>query len=59
MLALGCLIPLVLIAAGAVAGGMIGSGHDAILGAVVGGGLGAVVMAALLWGWDRIRVRRF
>ncbi len=57
VLAIGCLIPLVLIVAGALAGGVFGSTHAAILGAVAGGVIGTIAMIALLMGFERIRGR--
>jgi hypothetical protein len=58
MLAVGCLIPLVLIVAGALGGWAIGGQTDSIIGAVAGGAIGAVAMIALAWGWDKIVSRR-
>jgi hypothetical protein len=58
VLAVGCLIPIVLIIAGAVAGTAIGGQHDAIIAAVAGGVIGIAAMIALLWGWERIRSHR-
>jgi hypothetical protein len=57
VLAVGCLIPLVLLVVGAAAGWAFGGQHGSILGAVGGGIVGTVAMIALLWGWDRIRDR--
>ena len=57
MLALGCLVPIVLIVAGAAAGGAIAGSHAALLGAVAGAVVGAVAMVGVLWGFDRIRDR--
>jgi len=57
MAAVGCLIPFVLMIAGAAAGGVVSGGHDAILGGVAGAAIGLVAMIALLWGFERIRGR--
>jgi hypothetical protein len=57
MLAVGCLIPFVLMLAGAFAGGVIGSGHAGVIGAVTGGVIGTIAMIALLMGFERIRGR--
>jgi hypothetical protein len=57
MVALGCLIPIVLIIAGAAAGGAIAGSHAAMLGAIAGAVIGAIAMVAMLWGFDRIRDR--
>jgi len=57
MVALGCLIPIVLIIAGAGAGGAIGGSHAAMLGAIAGATIGAIAMVAMLWGFERIRDR--
>jgi hypothetical protein len=57
MVALGCLIPIVLIIAGAAAGGVINGSHDAMLGATAGAVIGALAMIGILWGFDRIRDR--
>ena len=57
MVALGCLVPIVLIVAGAAAGGVIAGSHAALLGAIAGAVVGAVAMVGVLWGFDRIRDR--
>ncbi len=57
MLAVGCLIPFVLMLAGAFAGAVIGSGHAAVIGEVAGGFIGTIAMIALLMGFERIRGR--
>jgi hypothetical protein len=57
MLAIGCLIPVVLLIGGALAGAGLGGSRDAAIGAGVGLISGLVIMAALLWGWERIRTR--
>lgn len=57
MVAVGCLVPLVLIIAGAAAGGVIAGSHAAMLGAIAGAVIGAIAMIGLLWGFDRIRNR--
>ncbi len=58
MLAVGCLIPFVLILAGAVGGWALGGQTDAIVGAVAGGAIGVAAMLALAWGWEKIVSRR-
>ncbi|HEY8290690.1 MAG TPA: hypothetical protein VIG49_15555 [Acetobacteraceae bacterium] len=57
MLAVGCLIPILLIVVGAAAGWAIGGQVDAAYGAVGGGIIGTIAMLGLVWGWDRIRNR--
>ncbi len=57
MMAVGCLIPIVLIIAGAAVGGIIDGNHAAVLGALAGAAIGVVAMIGLLWGFDRIRSR--
>ena len=57
MLAIGCLIPFVLIIAGALAGGAVGSTRDVVIGAVAGGMIGTIVMIALMMEFERIRGR--
>jgi hypothetical protein len=57
MVAVGCLIPIVLIIAGAAAGGITAGSHAAMLGAIAGAIIGAVAMIGVLWGFDRIRNR--
>ena len=57
MLAVGCLIPIVLMIAGAVVGGVVSGGHDAVWGGLAGAAIGLVAMLALLWGFERIRNR--
>ena len=57
MVAVGCLIPIVLIIAGAAAGGVISGSHAAMLGAIGGAIIGAVAMIGVLWAFDRIRDR--
>jgi hypothetical protein len=59
MLAVGCLIPIVLIAAGGFAGGALGGYHAAIVGAMAGGAIGMAAMMALVWAFGRIRSRSF
>lgn len=58
MLAVGCLIPFVLIVAGAVGGWALGGHTDAILGAIAGGVVGVAAMVALAWGWEKVVSRR-
>jgi hypothetical protein len=55
MLAVGCLIPIVLMIAGAAAGGVIAGTHAAMLGAIAGAVIGVAAMLGILWGFDRIR----
>lgn len=57
MLAIGCLIPIVLMIAGATVGGVVSGGHDAAWGALAGAAIGLAAMIALLWGFERIRGR--
>ena len=59
MVAVGCLVPIVLVIAGAALGGVIEGSHAAMLGAIAGAVVGAVAMIAVLWGFDRIRSRGF
>jgi hypothetical protein len=56
-LAIGCLIPFVLVLAGGIAGAVAGNGRAAVIGAVAGGVIGTIVMIALLMGFERIRGR--
>lgn len=59
MLAVGCLIPFVLIIAGAAIGWAVGGGQwDSIVGAAIGAAVGIAAMLVLVWGWDRIAGRR-
>lgn len=58
MLAIGCLIPLVLMAVGAVGGWAIGGQRGSIIGAVAGAAIGGAAMVALAWGWEKIVSRR-
>jgi hypothetical protein len=57
MVAIGCLVPLMLMVAGAVAGGIINGNRDAVWGALASVCLGLLAMLALFWGLDRIRSR--
>lgn len=59
VIAIGCLVPILLVFVGAAAGGAIGGTGDAVWGAVAGGVVGLVVMVGLGWGWERIRGQRF
>ena len=58
MLAVGCLIPFVLIARGALAGGAIGGGHNVIMGGLIGCAAGVIAMIVLIWGIEQISRRR-
>ncbi len=58
MLAVGCMIPFVLIVAGAIGGWALGGQADSVIGAIAGGVVGVIAMAALAWGWDKIVSRR-
>ena len=59
MLAVGGLIPIMLLVVGAAAGGATGGQHDAVLGAFGGAVIGLVVMIGLAWAWQRLTSRRF
>ena len=50
MAAIGCLLPLVLLVAGAAIGGVIGGTSGGIWGAVIGAALGIAAMLAM-WRW--------
>jgi hypothetical protein len=58
MLAVGCLIPFILVAGGAVAGGVIGGGQGVIVGGLTGGAAGVIAMIAVIWGIEQINRRR-
>ena len=55
MLAAGCLMPLVLLAAGAVIGSAIGGTRGGTWGSIIGFAAGTAFLLALLWGMQRIR----
>jgi hypothetical protein len=55
MLAIGCFIPVLLAIGGGVAGAMIGGTHAGVVGAILGVIVGAMLMLAMLWGWEKIR----
>ncbi len=57
MLAIGCLLPLVLMILGGLLGAWLGGGGQAPIWWGVGGGfvIGMAGMAGLLWGFERIR----
>jgi hypothetical protein len=57
MLAVGCLLPLVLMIAGAAVGGIVGGSHDTIWGGLAGAIIGTAGMLALVWGFEKIRSR--
>jgi hypothetical protein len=57
VIAVGCLIIPVLLAAGIAAGWAIGGRDGAVTGGIGGGIAGAAGVLALLWGWARIRNR--
>ena len=59
MLAVGCLIPIMLVLFGAAAGGAIGGQHDAVVGAIGGAVIGLILMIGLAWVWRYITRRRF
>ncbi|MBN9561005.1 MAG: hypothetical protein J0H14_09810 [Alphaproteobacteria bacterium] len=57
MLAIGCLLPLVLMVVGGLFGAWLGGGTQAPIWWGIGGGfvVGSAGMAFLLWGFERIR----
>lgn len=57
MLAIGCLLPIVLVVAGSGIGVVLGSTTAAVWGAVAGFFLGCVGMLAMLWGIESIKHR--
>lgn len=57
MTALGCLLPFVLMIAGAAIGAAVGGGHGGIVGAIAGLVLGAVIGGGLFWTLARIERR--
>ena len=54
-MAVGCLVPIVLVLFGAAGGGTLGGRHDAMLGAIAGAVIGLIIAAGLGWGWARIK----
>jgi hypothetical protein len=59
MPAIGCLLPVVLMFAGAAVAGVVSGGRDAVWGGVAGAAIGLAAMIALLWVFERIRRRSF
>lgn len=55
MAALGCLLPFVLLFAGAILGGLSGSTSDGLWGGVAGLAVGVVGMLVVLWLFSRAR----
>ena len=55
MIAIGCLLPFVLLVAGAVIGGTVGGTPDGIWGAAIGGAIGLVAMLLMLRWFERMR----
>jgi membrane protein implicated in regulation of membrane protease activity len=55
MLAAGCLMPLVLLAAGAVVGSAIGGSRGGTWGSIIGFAAGSVILLGLLWAMQRVR----
>ncbi len=59
MPAVGCLLPIVLMIAGAALGGVVSGGHDTVWGGVAGAAIGLLAMIAMFWVFERIRSRGF
>jgi hypothetical protein len=57
MLAIGCLMPLVLLAAGGVLGSFAAGTHGGIWGSIIGFASGCGVLLGLLWALERVRQR--
>ena len=57
MLAVGCLVPVLLLAAGAGIGGLVGGTFAAAWGAGIGFILGCAGFLALIWGFERLKDR--
>lgn len=55
MLALGCLMPLVLLVVGALLGSAIAGQHGGIWGSIIGFASGVGILLGLLWAMQRIR----
>lgn len=55
MLAAGCLMPFVLLAAGGVIGSAIAGSRGGIWGCVIGFASGTTVLLGLLWVMERVR----
>jgi len=57
MLVIGCLLPLLLLAAGGVAGLVIGGTVAGLWGAGTGFVVGCAALIVLLWGFERVKER--
>jgi hypothetical protein len=57
MLALGCLVPVVLLAAGGAIGALIAGRHGGIWGGIIGFACGCAVLLGLLWALERAKTR--
>jgi hypothetical protein len=57
MLALGCLVPVVLLAAGGTIGALFAGQHGGIWGGVIGFAAGCGVLLGLLWALERAKAR--
>jgi hypothetical protein len=57
MPALGCLVPLLLFAAGGLIGGLVAGTHGGLWGGVIGFVCGCGVLVALLWVFERAKAR--
>jgi hypothetical protein len=55
MAAIGCMIPIVLLVAGAAAGGIAGGTTAGLWGGAIGFGVGVILLLILLWLFDRAR----
>jgi len=57
MIGIGCLLPFVLMIAGAAIGGVIGGTPDSIWGAVAGAAIGLIAMVIVLRVFERARAK--
>lgn len=58
MLAVGCLMPIVLLAGGGVLGSAVAGRHGGIWGSIIGFACGCGIMLGLLWAMGRLRSDR-
>ncbi len=57
MIAIGCLLPFVLMIAGALAGAALGGTHAGMIGLIAGLAIGVVAAVAMVWGLARVEDR--
>jgi len=57
MVAAGCLLPFLLLAAGGAVGGLVAGAHGGIWGGIIGFACGSGALLGLLWALERVKRR--